>query len=67
MNIVYAVFDVLFLIFIITLPYLSVKKCFWREDKSRVKLFFMTLLLGPLVLYSLTKKIVTCKRVVIHI
>lgn len=63
MNIVYAVFDVLFLIFIITLPYLSVKKCFWREDKSRVKLFFMTLLLGPLVLYSLTKlltRIVLC-------
>ncbi len=55
MNFVDAVLDIVFLIFLIILPYLSIKKCFWKGDKSRVGLFFMTLFLGPLFLYNVTK------------
>ena len=54
-DIVDTVWDIVFLIFLIILPYLSIKKCFWKGDKSRVGLFFMTLFLGPLCLYNVTK------------
>ena len=54
-DIIDVVWDILFTIFLIILPYMSIKKCFWKGDKSRVGLFFMTLFLGPLCLYNATK------------
>ena len=54
-DIIDVVWDILFTIFLIILPYLSIKKCFWKGDKNRVGLFFMTLFLGPLCLYNVTK------------
>ena len=55
MNILDTIVEIIFLAFLIILPFLSLKKCFWKGDKSRTGLFFMTLFLGPLVLYNATK------------
>ena len=54
MNIAEVVKNIVYPVFMIILPYLSFKKCFWRGNKSRVKLFFMTLLFEPFVFFLLT-------------
>ena len=45
---------ILFIICFVTLFYLSVRKCFWRKDKGRGKLFFMTLAANPILLWFVT-------------
>ncbi|MBR6860861.1 MAG: serine/threonine-protein phosphatase, partial [Acidaminococcaceae bacterium] len=49
-NIILGVFLICFLI----LYYLSVKKCFWRKDKGKGKLFLLTLAANPVLLWLVT-------------
>ena len=39
---------------------LSIKKCFWKGDKAKVKLFFLTMFTNPVLLYILTLAMVIC-------
>ena len=47
------ILELLFFPYFILLFYLSLKCCFWREGKSKRKLFVLTLLANPLSLYLL--------------
>ena len=49
-NIVLGFFVICFII----LYYLSVKKCFWRKDKGKGKLFLLTLAANPVLLWLVT-------------
>ena len=49
-NIILGIFLICFLI----LYYLSVKKCFWRKDKGKGKLFLLTLAANPVLLWLVT-------------
>ena len=44
----------IFVICFVILYYLSVKKCFWRRDKGRGKLFLLTLAANPILLWLVT-------------
>ena len=44
----------IFVICFVVLYYLSVKKCFWRRDKGKGKLFFLTLAANPILLWLVT-------------
>ena len=44
----------IFVICFVILCYLSVKKCFWRRDKGRGKLFLLTLAANPILLWVVT-------------
>ena len=45
---------ILFIICFTALYYLSIKKCFWRKEKGRGKLFLMTLAANPILLWLVT-------------
>ena len=44
----------LFVLCFIILYYKSIRKCFWRKDKGKVRLFFMTLVTNPILLWFVT-------------
>ena len=50
---IYAVFDIVYFIWLILLYYLAIKKCFWKREKGRIKLFFVTLVLNPIAFFTL--------------
>ena len=51
MNTVFKITDYIvttgFDIFLFVLMFLSIKKCFWEEGRSKVSLFFMTVVVYP--------------------
>ena len=48
----------LFVICFIILFFLSFKKCFWRKEKGKGKLFFITLAANPILLWLMTTVVV---------
>ena len=44
----------IFVICFVILYYLSVRKCFWRGDKGKGKLFFLTLTANPILVWLVT-------------
>ena len=51
---IYSIFDTVYLIWLILLYYLAIKKCFLKKEKGRIKLFLVTLVFNPIALFSLT-------------
>ena len=51
---IYNIFDTVYLIWLILLYYLAIKKCFWKKEKGRIRLFFVTLVLNPIVFFALS-------------
>ena len=43
--------DLIYFATILVLFYLSIKRCFWKGDRKKPALFFMTLLTHPIVIY----------------
>lgn len=54
LKLVYDIFDTVYLIWLILLYYLAIKKCFWKKEKGRIKLFFVTMVLNPITFFSLS-------------
>ena len=52
MKILNDIFWALFSIVFVILFYLSIKRCFWKGDKSRVVLFIIAFFTGPLIVES---------------
>ena len=51
---IYEIFDTVYLIWLIFLYYIAVKKCFWKKGKSRIKLFLVTLVFNPIAFFALS-------------
>ena len=55
MNTVFKIIDIIvgvgFDIFLLTLMFLSIKKCFWKEGRSKVGMFFTTVAIYPFLWY----------------
>jgi serine phosphatase RsbU (regulator of sigma subunit) len=43
-----------YFIWIFSLYYLAIRKCFWKKDRSRIQLFFLTLVINPYVFFIIT-------------
>lgn len=54
LNIIQNVFRILYFVSLIIAFYLSLKKCFLRDGKSKVKMFFLSLLTNPYIVFWVT-------------